>query len=335
MSIRFSAIGLTHNHVFSLTNLLVKAGATLVSAYADERSQFDQYQSQFPQVKQASSADAILDDESIQLIIGVPLPNQRASLGIRAMQHGKDYLSDKPGFTTLDQLEEARRVQADTGKKHLVYYSERLANPATIKAAELVHQGAIGQLIHMTGLGPHIMNPTTRPDWFFQRDKFGGILVDLACHQIDQFLYFSQTNSAEIVTSQIGNFAHPRYSDIDDFGDLMLRNEFASAYARVDYFTPDGLGTWGDVRTFLMGTDGTIEIRKNIDVQGRSGDNHLFLVNQTEQQYIDCNNVPMLFGEQLVDDIVNRTDTAIGQDHCFTVSELSLQAELNATRLVG
>jgi predicted dehydrogenase len=333
MDIRFSAIGLTHNHVFKLTQLLVEAGATLVSAFADEPSQFTQYKSQFPQVKQASSPDTILEDDSIQLIIGVPLPNQRANLGIRAMLHGKDYLSDKPGFTTLKQLEEARRVQAETGKKHLVYFSERLANPATIRAAELVHEGAIGQLVHMTGLGPHIMNPTTRPDWFFQRDNFGGILVDLACHQIDQFLYFSQASSAEIVTSQVGNFSHPQYPHIDDFGDLMIRNNSASAYARVDYFTPDGLGTWGDVRTFLMGTDGTIEIRKNIDIKGRSGDNHLFLVNQTEQKYIDCSNVPMLFGEQLVKDIADRTETAIGQEHCFTVSELSLQAELNATRI--
>lgn len=335
MSIRFSIIGLTHDHVFSLSDLLLNAGAELVSVFPDDRERFARYQEQFPQVREVDSEEAILDDESIQLVIGLPMPNERAALGIRVMNAGKDFLADKPAFTTLEQVTEARKVHEATGRKILVYFSERLANAASVKAGELVHNGAIGRVIQMMGLGPHRLNAPSRPDWFFERKYSGGILNDLVCHQIDQFLYYTQTTSAEIVTAQVGNYHHPQYAELDDFGDVMLRNEQATAYARVDWFTPEGLGVWGDGRIFLLGTDGYIEIRKICDVQGRAGGNHLFLVNQEKQQYIDCNDVPMPFGEQVVHDVLNRTETAIGQEHCFTVCELSLQAEQMAHRVAG
>lgn len=333
MTIRFSIIGLTHDHVFSLSDLLLNAGAELVSVYPDDPKRFARYQKQFPQAKEVASEETILEDDSIQLVIGLPMPDKRAELGIRVMQAGKDFLADKPVFTTLEQIAETRQVQVVTGQKFLVYFSERLANPATVKAGELVHKGAIGRLVHMIGMGPHRLNSPSRPNWFFKRKHSAGILNDLACHQIDQFLHFSQTTNAEIVTSQVGNYNHPQYPEFDDFGDLMLRNEHATAYARVDWFTPEGLGIWGDGRIFLMGTDGYIEIRKICDLQGRPDGNHLFLVNQTEQQYIDCNDVAMPFGGQLIYDIINRTENAMGQEHCFAVCELSLHAELNAHRL--
>lgn len=335
MSIRFAIIGLTHDHVFSLSDLLLNAGAQLVSVLPDDAERFARYQAQFPQAKAVDTEAAILEDDSIQLVIGLPMPDTRAELGIRVMRAGKDYLADKPAFTTLEQIKEARRAHEETGKKYMVYFSERLANPATVKAAQLVHNGAIGRLIHMVGMGPHRLNPSSRPEWFFKRKHSAGILNDLACHQIDQFLHFTQTTDAEIVTSQVGNYNHPQYPEFDDFGDVQLRNVQATAYARVDWFTPEGLGVWGDGRIFLMGTDGTIEIRKICDVQGRPGGNHLFLVDQKSQQYIDCHDVPMPFGEQVVQDVLNRTETAIGQEHCFRVCELTLEAEFNATRVAG
>lgn len=335
MSIRFSIIGLTHNHVFKLTEILIAAGAEAVNIYAEPSDLFTKFQAQFPQVQVVDDEAAILQDDSIQLIVGLPKPDERGPLGVRAMQAGKDFLSDKPAFTTLEQIAEARRVHQETGKKYLVYFSERLANPATMKAAELVHSGAIGRIINMVGLGPHLLNAPSRPDWFFTRKHMGGILNDLICHQIDQFLYFTQTTSAEIVSSQVGNYNHPQYAEFDDFGAVQLRNEQATCYARVDWFTPAGLGAWGDVRLFIAGTEGYIELRKIIDVQGRPGDNHLFLVNQTGQQYIDCKDVPLTFGEQVIHDILKRTETAISQEHCFTVCELTLKAELNAMRVAG
>lgn len=335
MKLRFSVIGLTHNHVYSLTNLLLGAGAELSQVYTEDAAAMAQYQTAFPQAQRAQNVESILEDESIQLIIGLPLPDERAALGIRVMQHGKDYLADKPGFTTLEQLEAVRSAQQQYGQKFIVYFSERLANPATVKAGELVESGAIGRVIQVIGMGPHLLNPASRPQEFFKRSYSGGILNDLACHQIDQFLYFTGSDSAEVVTSQVGNFHHPEYPELEDFGDIVLRSDRATGYARVDWFTPGGLGVWGDVRLFLLGTEGYIEVRKIVDLKGRPGGNHLFLVNQAGQQYIDCNDVPMPFGEQVVKDVLQRTETAMTQKHSFLVSELSLKAQMNAVRVTG
>ena len=196
------------------------------------------------------------------------------------MQHGKDYMADKPGITTLQQLADVRRVQAETRRIYSIMYSERLENRATIKAGELVKAGAIGRVVQTIGLGPHRMNPKTRPAWFFERPRFGGILCDIGSHQADQFLYFTGSTRADVVAAQVGNVHNPKYPEFEDFGDVMVRGDGGTGYIRVDWFTPDGLATWGDGRLTMLGTDGFIEIRKNIDIAGRAGESHLFLVDQ-------------------------------------------------------
>jgi predicted dehydrogenase len=336
MSIRFAAIGLNHNHIYGQVNCLLGAGAELVSFYAVEPDLVAEFAQKYPQAKLADSVDVILEDETLHLITSASIPVERAPLGIRVMQHDKDYLSDKPGLVTLEQLAEVRQVQRETGRIYSIYFSERLANPATVKASELVQSGAIGRVIQTVGFGPHRMfgySNAGRPDWFFQRKYFGGIINDLASHQIDQFLHFTGSTEAEIVASQVANFHHPQYPELEDFGDLTLSSQQGTGYIRVDWFTPKGLSMWGDVRLFIVGTDGYIEIRKNCDLVGRPGDNHLFLVDQKEMQYIDCSRVALPFGGQLVDDVLNRTETAMSQAHCFMVSELALRAQAQARRL--
>lgn len=333
MSIRFAAIGLNHNHIYGQVNHLLKAGAELGGFFATEPDLIAEFAQKYQGAKLARSIEEILEDESIHLIVSAAIPDQRAPLGIRAMQHGKDYLCDKPGFTTLEQLEKARQVQAETKRIYSVYFSERFGNAATVKAGELVRAGAIGRVIQTIGLGPHKLGIVPRPDWFFKRQHFGGILNDLASHQIDQFLYFTGSTSAEIVMAQVANFHHPHYPEFEDFGDMVLSSEQATGYIRVDWFTPDGLDTWGDVRLFLLGTEGFIEIRKNCDLAGRPGGNHLFLVNQRGVQYIDCRDVALPYGHQIVHDVLNRTETAMTQEHCFLTSELALQAQRQARRI--
>jgi predicted dehydrogenase len=249
------------------------------------------------------------------------------------MRHGKDFMSDKPGMTTLEQLAEVRKVQAETKRIYSIMYSERIDQRATMKAGELVRAGAIGKVIQTIGLGPHRMNPKARPAWFFERERHGGILCDIASHQFDQFLYFTGSTQAEIVASQVGNVNHPQYAGFEDFGDVMLRGNRGTGYIRVDWFTPNGLSTWGDGRLTILGTDGYIELRKYIDVAGRPGTDHLFLVDQKETRYIDCSKDPLQYGERLVDDVLNRTETAMPQAHTFLAMELALLAQKNAQRI--
>jgi predicted dehydrogenase len=226
-----------------------------------------------------------------------------------------------------------KKVQKETNRIYSIMYSERLGNPASVKAGELVQSGAIGKVVQTIGLGPHRMRPDSRPEWFFDPGRAGGILCDIGSHQCDQFLFYTNSDQAEVGFSQTGNFGTSEYPDYNDFGDMSVRSAHATGYIRIDWFTPDGLDTWGDGRTFILGTEGYIEMRKYTDIAGRQGGNHLFLVNQKETKYFNCSNIHIPYGEQLVSDVVNRTQTAMSQAHCFLATELALAGQKLAFQL--
>ena len=331
--IRFAVIGINHSHINSQVEAVQRGGGELVSVYAKEPDLTAAFLKRFPQAKTARSENEILDDTTIQLVLSSAIPDERAPLGIRVMQHGKDYMADKPGITTLAQLADVRRAQAQTKRIYSIMYSERFENRATVKAGELVKAGAIGQVVQTIGLGPHRMTPATRPAWFFDRPRFGGILCDIGSHQADQFLYFTGSTRGDVVASQVGNIHNQKYPTFEDFGDVVLRGDKGTGYIRVDWFTPDGLATWGDGRLTILGTDGFIEVRKNIDIAGRQGGSHLFIVDGKDTRYVDCSAVPLPYGEQLVSDVLNRTETAMPQAHCFLATELMLKAQAQAQRV--
>jgi predicted dehydrogenase len=324
--IKFAAIGMTHYHIYNQVEMLLAAGAELI-AYHGEGEEGENFVKRFPQAE-FRSIEAILDDKQIQMVVSAVIPNERAALGIRVMQAGKDYSCAKPAFTSLESLAEARQVQTQTKRIFAVHFGEHYGSPSTVKAAELVQAGAIGQVIQTTGFGPHrLFGHAPRPDWFFDKQYFGGIINDLASHQIEQFLYFTNSTEAEIVYSHTANRHHPQFSNFEDFGELVIRSAKASGYIRVDWLNPKGLATWGDVRLFLLGTEGSIEIRKNIDIAGKAGANHLFLVNQEKTEYIPCDNYPLSYGKSLIADVLNHGETAMSQAHCFLACELALIAQ--------
>jgi predicted dehydrogenase len=331
--LRFAVIGINHGHIYSQVNALLRAGAELCAFYAPEENLAPAFQQAYPQVQRAFSQEQILVDETIQLVVSASIPAERAPLGMQVMQHGKDFMSDKPGFTTLQQLSETRKVQAETGQIYSIMFSERLENPAAVKASELVQAGAIGQVIQTVGLGPHRANLPSRPEWFFRKERYGGILVDIASHQVDQFLFFTGSTSAEILASQVGNFKNPQHPELEDFGEMLLRGDQGSGYIRVDWYTPDGLPTFGDGRLTILGSEGFIELRKYCDLAGRPGGDHLFLVDRQGVNYIDCAKLDLPYGRQFIADIRNRTETAMPQAHVFLASEIALKAEERATRL--
>jgi predicted dehydrogenase len=332
-SLKLSVIGVNHDHIYAQVEAARRGGGELISFYAKEPELAATFSKHYPDVKLAGSEKEILEDPSIKLILSASIPNERAPLGIEVMRHGKDFMVDKPGMTSLEQLAEVRSTQKSTQRIYSIMYSERLENRPTVRAAELVKAGAIGRVLQTIGTGPHRISLTERPPWFFERERYGGVLCDIGSHQFDQFLYFTNSTKAEIVASQIGNLNHPQYPGLEDFGDVMLRGDHGTGYIRVDWFTPDGLATWGDGRLFVLGTDGYFEIRKNIDIAGRNLGGHLFQVDQKGTHYIDCQDVPLPYGEQLINDVLDRTDTAMNQEHCFYAMELALKAEQQAQRI--
>jgi predicted dehydrogenase len=332
--LKFAVIGINHSHIYSQVDAVTRGGGELVAFYAKEADLSAAFAKRYPSAKKVEADKEILDDKEIKLVLSSAIPNERAVIGLKVMKSGKDYMSDKPGITTLEQLAEVRKVQKQTGRIYSIMYSERFENRATVRAGELVKAGAIGNVIQTIGLGPHRMSTSSRPPWFFDKNKFGGIITDIASHQFDQYLFFTGTTKAEVVASQTGNVHHPEYPLFEDFGDVMLRGNGGTGYIRVDWFTPDGLKSWGDGRLTILGTEGFIEIRKNIDIAVHDGGNHLYLVNKSKTEYIDCSKDPLPYGEQLVNDVLNRTETAMPQEHCFLATELALKAQKQAQKVM-
>jgi predicted dehydrogenase len=331
--IRFAAIGLDHRHIYEMTGRLLELGSECVGYWTEGEPQpLAGFIKRFPHIPRVADKRRLLEDATVRLILTAAIPCDRAAIAIEAMQAGKDVMTDKPGCTSVEQLGALRRAVVETARFWSVCYG-RFETAVVTRALELVAGGAIGRVVQTVALGPHRLNRHLRPAWFFRRDKYGGILCDVGCHQIDQFLTFSGSRNGEIVSASVGNFANRGDPEFEDFGEMLLRSDSGCGYARVDWYTPDGLATWGDGRLTVLGTDGYIELRKNIDIDGRPGTDHLFLIDHKTTRYIDCSAAERPYYANLIADVLDRTETAMTQNHCFTVMELALQAQAMATRL--
>ncbi len=330
----FAAAELEHGHINGMCNGLTEAGATLKWVWDPDPKKVEALLAKFPGAKAARCEQEIFDDPQIQLVAGAAVPAARAALGMRAMRAGKDYFTDKTPLTSLEQLDEVKKTVAETGKKYMCYFSERLHVESAVYAGNLVADGAIGRVLQVIGMGPHRLG-AVRPDWFWRKADYGGILTDIASHQIEQYLFYSGATDAQVVYSQVANHHHPEHPEFEDFGDAMLQgNNGTTNYFRVDWFTPDGLDTWGDGRLFILGTDGYIELRKYTNVATQGTGNHLFLVDHKQMKHIDCNNtVGFPYFGQLILDCLGRTENAMTQEHVFKAAELCCKTQMKAVRV--
>jgi predicted dehydrogenase len=331
----FAVIGLDHGHIYGMCNGLIEAGGVLAYVYDPDAAKVNQFIGKFPQAAVASSEAEILNNPEIKLIAGAKIPSERCDLGLRVLDHNKHYFTDKPAFTTLKQLERAQRKTEETGYKWGIYFSERLHVEGAIFAGQLIEQGAIGRVVQVIGTGPHRIQAASRPEWFFNPDCYGGILCDIGSHQIEQFLHYAGAKDAEVLHSKVGNYQFKQYAEFEDFGDATLvADNGASFYFRVDWLTPDGLGTWGDGRVLILGTEGYIEVRKYIDIARAPSGNHVYLVNQHgEQHYEVTGQVGYPFFGQFILDCIQGTEMAMTQEHAFTASRLCIIAQQQAIRI--
>ncbi len=333
-TLRFAAIGLDHRHIYDQVAGLLAIGAECVGYWTREDvPPVAGFIKRFPQIPRVTDRSQLLNDPSIHLIVSAGIPSERADIAIEAMRHGKDVMVDKPGVVTDAQLRAVRAAQEETGRIYSINFTERFEVRAVTRADEFIRAGAIGRVVQTLGVGPHRLNKPTRPAWFFERAKYGGILADIGSHQIDQFLYLTDSEDAEVVTSTVGNFANADHPELEDFGEMLLRSDRASCYVRLDWYTPDGLANWGDGRLTILGTEGFMELRKYVDIAGRPGIDHLFLVDKNGTRYVDCSDADLPYYANLRDDIFARTETSMRQSHCFKVCELALQAQQQAVRI--
>ena len=331
MTFKLGVIGIDHGHIFGMLGNMVAQGCTCDAYWTDGPAVTEtKFREVFPHLTKADDRRRILDDPAIKMVLISAVPADRAKFAIEAMEAGKDVMVDKPGCTTLEQLAAIREVQARTGRIWTVNFSERFEVPAVTKAEELVFGGAIGRVIQTVGLGPHKQNLKTRPDWFFDPARFGGILCDIGSHQIDQFLHFTGSTSATVAHALVENTTMPDHPGFQDFGEIVLRSDKGHGYVRVDWFTPNGLPTWGDGRLFIQGTEGQIELRKYTDIGRPHITNNLFLVNGDKNELIPCEDAGLPYFPRLAADVEDRTETAVGQTHTFTTTELAIQAQMKA-----
>jgi len=331
----FAAAHLDHGHIYGQCNGLLEAGAQLKWVYDPDPARVATFQKKYPQVRAARSLDEILDDREVQLVAAAAITNERGPLGCRVMQAGKDYFTDKAPFTSLEQLAHARAVVAATGRKYMVYFSERLHVESAVFAGELIQGGAIGRVLQVMCIAPHRLSKATRPAWFFERARYGGILCDIGSHQIEQILFYTGSTDATVISATVANYANPDTPELEDFGEASLvGGNGASGYLRVDWFTPDGLKTWGDGRTFILGTEGHIELRKYIDVARDDRGDHVYIVDAHGARHLNvAGTVGFPFFGQLVLDCLHRTEYAMTQAHAFKAAELCLRAQAAARRL--
>lgn len=330
----FGAAHLDHGHILAQCQGLVDAGGVLKCVYDPDPTKVENFRERFPQAQPVDSLDRILDDTEIHLVAAAAITNRRCALGLRVMEAGKDYFTDKAPFTKLNQLETAKQAVEATGRKYLVYYSERLHNECAWLAGEMIAEGAIGKVLHVTNIAPHRLNRETRPDWFFRKEEYGGIITDIGSHQFEQFLHYTGAKNGSVAYARVANIANPETPELEDFGEAVLQLDTGpSGYTRVDWFTPDGQCAWGDGRTFVLGAKGVIELRKYIDVARRSEGNLIFLTDGEGEQEIRCDGKVGFpaFGKLLLD-VLNRTEDYMNQEHAFKAAELCLQAQEMADR---
>nr|WP_309118914.1 Gfo/Idh/MocA family oxidoreductase [Paenibacillus sp.] len=331
----FAATALEHGHIYGQCNGLVEAGGTLKWVYDPDPKKVEAFVAKYPGVRVASSLDEILQDADVRLVAGAAIPSERCALGLTVMEHGKDYFTDKTPFTSLEQVEAAREAATATSQKYMVYYSERLHVESAVFAGQLIADGAIGRVVQVIGTGPHRLNAPSRPDWFFKKAQYGGILCDIGSHQIEQFLFYAGCSDARVASSKVANYHNKDYPELEDFGDAtLIGDNGATNYFRVDWLTPNGLGTWGDGRTIILGTEGYIELRKYIDIAREKSGDHLYLVNGEGEKHLSLGGqVGYPFFGELILDCLNRTEKAMTQAHAFKAGELCVRAQLQAERV--
>ena len=324
-----AAIHMAHNHLRSMCAALVGAGAEVRVVYDPDPAKLALLREDFPDARVAASEEEVLDDPDVKLVAAAAVPCDRGPTGERVMRAGKDYFTDKCPFTTLAQLESARATAAETGRKFMVYYGERLHNEAIIRAGQLIHDGAIGRVIQIAAFGPHRLEAHNRPDWFFRRERYGGIICDLGSHQAEKFLDFAGSAGARVLSSSVANYGNPDYPELEDFGQATLAVDGATCYFRVDWFTPDGLRSWGDARTFVLGTEGYLEVRAHVDVARGDGP-VLNLVDGRGERSVEVGTSGFPFFGDLILDCLERTENAMTQERAFLAAELSLRAQAEA-----
>ncbi len=326
----FAVLGLVHGHINGIIAGLKGCGATLKSFWDEDEKRCSDFSLRYPEAEQCKSVDDILDDKSINLVINCIRPDLRCLLSVKCLEKGKNVFSDKPGFLKVSEYEKLKEARDKSNKHYYIYFSEKFHSESSILTQNIIDSGRVGNIFHYIGTGPHRLNENTRPSWFFESKKNGSIIIDLACHLVEQFMSYTKCEDVTVEYAKKENIAHKEYKDFFDRGEIVLQGaNGATGYIYVDWFTPDGLPAWGDGRTYISGTKGFIEVRKYTDITISNATDHIYLVDSDKEEFIDAKNkTGFPFFPQMIKDCLNGTDFAVDRDHCLKAMLLTVIADL-------
>lgn len=315
-------VGLEHLHVLELVDELCAAGATVV-AHTDGdslSSAFAGWQSG----SRPTDRSGVLSDPDVDLVVVAGVPADRADDSVAALESGRPVLSDKPGVTTTDQLERVRAAVDASQRRWWVLFSERFGVPAVRRAVELARSGAIGRVVGVQGSAPHRAAFESRPGWFADPARAGTLLVDLATHQVDQFVALTG-DDVRVVHAAAGNVASPGFPAVHDVAELVLVGGGARGFHRVDFLEADGFPAWGDVRLVVTGTEGRLEVRTPV-TDGVAGPAELWITDHESHRRAELPTRPT-WAEELLADLGDGGERLMPREHPFTVARVVLDAE--------
>jgi predicted dehydrogenase len=333
----FSVIGLNHGHINGQTKGLIDSGDwDLKHVYAAEPDLLEAFQAKFPDVTVAESAEQILEDEAVEMVASASINADRGPLAVRALEAGKHFFVDKPCATTIEDLDAIKSAVASTGKKWFAFFGEMVLSAEVEWVREELVKGNLGEPVHFMGLGPHSLRIDTRPDWMFDDRQYGGVLNDIASHQMAQFCYWTGQDPIPQF-SRVGNLYHPEKPEFQDFGDASFSGSGGTTgYLRVDWFTPKGLPSWGDVKQQLITTNAYVEHRKNLDIGDPEYKKKLIVTREDkETEIIDLGGRKAPFFERLTKDVEEGTDKAIPFELGYKASKAIIELQRDSIRLVA
>lgn len=332
-----AAVGIDHGHIFGMIEGLTSAGATLkyiVDVNDVNSNHAKRLKDSYPEAEIITESEIVFNDPEINLVCTSAINSERSKIAISAMENDKDIFSDKPAITSLKAFEEIVKTIKKTGHKFYVYYGELIHNESALYAQEQIRLGRIGKVIQVIGTGPHREGPIgSRADWFYDHDQFGGILTDIGSHQVAQYLAFSNANTATIKYSHVGNYAHQQHPGFEDFGEFsIIGDNGSSGYFRVDWFTPTGLSSWSDGRIFILGTEGTIELRKYCDIAiDEHGENNVYIATKDGEEYINVTaKVGFDYFKKIIEDSMDKSLNILDQANILEPTKIALLAQNNA-----
>ena len=145
-----------------------------------------------------ATVDEMLADPDVELVIVATPHEGHAPISIAALEAGKHVVTDKPMCLTLDEYDAMVAAQAKSGTLLTVFHNARLSGDY-LTLRSIIDSGRLGELRWLeVNWNRHGLSK--RSAWRNDANAYGGRLIDLGVHLIDQVLQVFPERVASVYT---------------------------------------------------------------------------------------------------------------------------------------